>query len=338
MSGKSGKKLGVIILNWNGLQLLKDLIPKVVETTVSPDVDLIVADNGSEDGSVEWLQKNFPEVKVIGFEQNYGFAAGYNRAVELCDYPFIVLLNSDVETTPGWWQPMLEIMEQDSSIGALQPKIKSYKDRESFEYAGAAGGFLDALGYPFCRGRLFDKVEKDVGQYDDGLKDITWASGACLMTRRELYLQSGGLDPLFFAHMEEIDLCCRLLTMGKRVCVYSGSAVFHMGGASLSQGNPKKTYLNFRNNLLLLHKNLPEKKGKVKLFFRRLSDTLAFAMYVMKFDIPNAKAIIKAHRDFVKMRKNYNTFPSQDVLSKQAGAKHYAVIEHYLLRRDRIKL
>ncbi len=332
------KKLGIIILNWNGRKLLSELLPIVAETSISADSDLIVADNGSEDDSVDWVKRNCPEVKILKLDRNYGFAEGYNRAIEQCDYEYVILLNSDVETTPGWWQPLLNAMESDKSIGAIQPKIRSYYNREKFEYAGGAGGYLDKLGYPFCRGRLFDKLEKDAGQYDDGIQDITWASGAALMTRRDLYLKLGGLDPLFFAHMEEIDLCCRILNAGYRVCACSDSMVFHMGGASLNQGNPKKTYLNFRNNLLLLHKNLPKKIGKNRLFLRRLSDTLAFMMYVAKLDLPNAKAIIKAHRDFSKMRKNYNEYPSNDILSLQPGANHYAVIERYLLGRSKISI
>lgn len=332
------KKLGVIILNWNGVSLLKQLLLTVAATTISEETDLIVADNGSTDGSVEWIASNCPDVKIIRLDKNYGFAEGYNRAIAQCEYPYVVLLNSDVETTPGWWRPLLNAMEQNPIIGAIQPKIRSFKDRDKFEYAGAAGGYLDALGYPFCRGRLFDAVESDNGQYDDGVIDVTWASGAAMMTRRNLYLELGGLDPQFFAHMEEIDLCCRIINSGKRVCACSDSYVFHIGGASLNQGNPKKTYLNFRNNLLLLQKNLPKNIGRKKIFLRRLSDTLAFFMFAAKLDFKNANAILKAHRDFRKMRKNYTDFPSSDKLSTQPGANHYVVLERYLLRRNKISL
>lgn len=332
------KKLGVIILNWNGISLLKQLLPTVAATTISDEADLIVADNGSSDGSVEWIYSNCPEVKIIKLDKNYGFAEGYNRAIAQCEYPYVVLLNSDVETTPDWWRPLLKAMEEDSSIGAIQPKIRSYKDRKKFEYAGAAGGYLDALGYPFCRGRLFDAVEEDLGQYDDGITDVTWASGAALMTNRKLYLDLGGLDPEFFAHMEEIDLCCRIINAGERVCACSDSYVFHIGGASLNQGNPKKTYLNFRNNLLLLQKNLPKKIGKRKIFLRRLSDTLAFLMFVAKLDFKNANAILKAHRDYRKMSKQYTDYPTTDKLRTQPGANHYIVIERYLLRKNKISI
>lgn len=329
------KKLAVIILNWNGIKLLQEFIPVASRFTNGAEVDLIVADNGSTDGSVAWLRKNHPEVKVIELGENFGFAEGYNRAINQTRYPFTLLLNSDVEVTEGWWQPLLKFMEDNPDVGAAQPKIRSYHNREMFEYAGAAGGYLDRLGYPYCRGRLFDSIEKDEGQYDGAPADIVWASGAALIVRTDLYLNLGGLDPKFFAHMEEIDLCCRMQIAGYRVCAISDSVVYHVGGASLNQGNPKKTYLNFRNNLLLLHKNLPEGIGKRRLFARRLADTLAFMMFCAKCDIPNAKAVLKAHSDFRKMKKDYTTHPDIDVLSTLPGAKRNIVIDRYLLRKKK---
>lgn len=332
------KKLGVIILNWNGERLLKQFIPTAARYTISEEADLIVADNGSSDNSTYWLRANHPEVKVIEFDRNYGFAEGYNRAIREVDYPYVVLLNSDVEVSEGWWQPMLAFMEANPDVGALQPKIRSFRDKRMFEYAGAAGGYLDRLGYPYCRGRLFDSVEEDNGQYDGEPADICWASGACLMTRRDLYIRLGGLDPKFFAHMEEIDLCCRILNAGFRVCMLPDSAVFHVGGASLAQGNPQKTYLNFRNNLLLLHKNLPRKKGKHKIFIRRLADSLAFMMFAAKMNFANARAILKAHRDFRRMRGEYTDFPENDILSQQPGANKNAILERYIFRKKNISV
>ena len=329
------KKLAVIILNWNGVKLMQQFLPTASRFTQGDDVDLIVADNGSTDNSVEWIRNHCPEVKVIQLDKNYGFAEGYNRAIEATNYPYTLLLNSDVEVTEGWWQPLLKFMESNPEVAAVQPKIKSYKDKEYFEYAGAAGGYLDKLGYPYCRGRLFDSIEKDKGQYDGAPVDVCWASGAALMVRTDVYLKLGGLDPLFFAHMEEIDLCCRMHAAGYRVMSLSDSEVYHVGGASLNQGNPKKTYLNFRNNLLLLHKNLPEKKGKKILFLRRLADTLAFFMFVAKFDFPNAKAVLKAHGDFRKMRKNYTNHPDKDVLRPLPGSSRLIVIDRYLLRKKK---
>lgn len=328
---KATKKiLAVIILNWNGLELLKEFLPTAARFTISDETDLFVADNGSTDGSVDWIKANHPEVKLIIFDRNYGFAEGYNKAIEATHYPFTLLLNSDVEVTDNWWQPLLSFMQNNPDAGAVQPKIKSYRKRDYFEYAGAAGGYLDKLGYPYCRGRLFDRIEKDSGQYDGEPVDVCWASGAALMVRTHLYLSLGGLDPLFFAHMEEIDLCCRMIAKGYRVCAISDSEVFHVGGASLNQGNPLKTYLNFRNNLLLLHKNLPKKKGKRILFFRRMMDTLAFFMFLAKLDFANAKAIIKAHTDFRHMKKKYPAADSVTPTPVWPGSSRLIVFDRYL--------
>ena len=331
------KELAVIILNWNGRSLLERFIPAAVANTSGSEVELIVADNGSDDDSVEWMRSNFPDVRLITFERNYGFAEGYNRAIAAIDHPYVTLLNSDVEVTPGWWQPILAFMKGNPDVGAVQPKIMSLRSRNCFEYAGAAGGYLDALGYPYCRGRLVDVTEEDRGQYDGEPVDVAWASGACLTMPRRLYLDLGGLDPLFFAHMEEIDLCCRVIRAGKRVCAISDSMVFHLGGASLEQGNPKKTYLNFRNNLLLLHKNLPRGEGRRKLFWRRLADSLAFGMYLIKGDIPNAKAVIKAHGDFRRMRRQYTDLPAESFWKRVPGTRKSAIASRYLLGKKRLK-
>ena len=322
--------LSVIILNWNGEKLLREFLPSVVANTQGEEVEVIVADNGSTDGSLRVMREEFPDVRLLSFDRNLGFSGGYNRAIAEVDSEFIVLLNSDVETPSGWWRPLLEFMKGNPDVGACQPKIRSYSNKSMFEYAGAAGGLLDKYGYPYCRGRLFDRLERDEHQYDSGPADIAWASGAALMVRRKAYMEAGGLDELFFAHMEEIDLCCRMHNLGYRVCVVPASMVYHLGGASLAQGNPKKTYLNFRNNLLLLHKNLPEKKGKSVLFRRRLMDTLAFFMYAAKLDMRNAGAVLNAHLDFRKMKKFYTEFPETDVLSTLPGAERCIVRDRYL--------
>ena len=329
------KKLAVIILNWNGQKLLEEFLPIALRHTSGPEVDLFVADNGSTDGSPDWVEREFPNIKLLRLDRNYGFAEGYNRVIAATNYPYTILLNSDVEVTEGWWQPLLQTMERNPEIGACQPKIKSYRERDKFEYAGAAGGYLDRLGYPYCRGRLFDSVETDHGQYDGQITDICWASGAALMVRTKPYLSLGGLDAGFFAHMEEIDLCCRLHYAGYRVVADTRSTVYHVGGASLEQGNPKKTYLNFRNNLLLLHKNLPRKRGRRVLLWRRLADTLAWGMFLLKGDFKNASAIIKAHRDFRKLRREYTSFPKYDILSSLPGASRMAVMDRYLLRKEK---
>ena len=305
MEQKKKVMLGVIILNWNGRKLLEQFLPTAVRFTQGSDVELVVADNGSTDDSVEWIRSRFPNVRVLEFKENLGFAGGYNKAINETDYECVILLNSDVEVTDGWWQPLLAFMKRHPEVGACQPKIRSYHKRDYFEYAGAAGGYLDRLGYPYCRGRILEKVERDEGQYDGDPVEITWASGAALMVRVSAYREAGGLDERFFAHQEEIDLCCRMIALGYKVMALSDSVVYHVGGASLNQGNPKKTYLNFRNNLLLLHKNLPTGKGRRVLFVRRLADTLAWGMYVVTGDWKNAGAVWRAHRDFRSMRKLY---------------------------------
>lgn len=330
------KKAAVIILNWNGLALLKEFLPTAAACTISGRADLIVADNGSTDESVAWVKANHPEVKVLELGENYGFAAGYNRALAMTGYEYSLLLNSDVEVTPGWLDPLLDFMEANLRVGAVMPKIRSWKDKEYFEYAGAAGGYLDRLGYPYCRGRLFDCLEKDEGQYDGVPVEVAWASGAALLVRTRIYELAGGLDERFFAHMEEIDLCLRVRRAGYQVMCVPSSVVYHVGGASLAQGNPKKTYLNFRNNLLLLHKNLPRRKGRRKLFCRRLWDTLAWGMYLLKGDTANAGAILKAHRDFARMRREYTDFPDTDILASLPGAKVNTVVRHFLLRQSKI--
>lgn len=329
------KKTAVIILNWNGLALLQQFLPPLVESLKGTGATPVVADNGSTDGSVAWVRGNCPGVTVMELGENYGFAEGYNRAIAQTDAEYTVLLNSDVLVGDGWLEPLVSFLDDNPDVAAVQPKIRSFREPEKFEYAGAAGGYLDRLGYPYCRGRLFDSIETDTGQYDGPAADVCWASGACLAVRTDVYRAVGGLDPEFFAHMEEIDLCCRMHAAGWRVCAVTDSVVYHVGGASLAQGNPQKTYLNFRNNLLLLHKNLPRRRGRRVLFLRRLADTLAWAMYVAKRDWPNARAIMRAHRDFRRMRRQYTDLPDRDTLSPLPGSSRWAVLDRYLLRRKR---
>lgn len=327
------KPVAVIILNWNGAKLLKEFLPSVCSNT-NPDIaDIIVADNGSTDNSLDILAKEFPMVKTLVLDKNYGFAEGYNRAIKATGYKYTVLLNSDVKTAAGWLEPLFEFCENNPDTAACQPKILSYNEPEKFEYAGAAGGFIDKLGYPFCRGRIFSSVETDNGQYDTEPIDIMWATGAALFVRTDVYLSVGGLDSKFFAHMEEIDLCWRIHSAGYRIKAVTSGTVYHLGGGSLPASNPRKTYLNFRNNLLLLHKNLPQKEGKRLLFIRRLYDTLAFFMFVAKLDFKNAKAIINAHLDFKKMRKEYNTFPQTNLIGTLPGSDCNIIIDYYLKGR-----
>ena len=326
------KPVAVIILNWNGADLLRRYLPSVLANTSADLADVIVADNGSTDDSRRVLEQEFPQVKTLYFDQNYGFAEGYNRAIAQTRYRYTVLLNSDVRTPADWLEPLYQYCEAHPEVGAVMPKLLQDRDddRQVFEYAGAAGGFLDKHGYPYCRGRLFNSIEDDKGQYDGEPADIFWATGACLMVRTALYEQVGGLDKDFFAHMEEIDLCWRILLTGNKIRIVPESRVYHLGGGSLPQGNPRKTYLNFRNNLLLLHKNLPQKEGKRLLIVRRLYDTLAFFMALAKLHGGDAKAILRAHRDFRKMRGNYTAHPSQNLLKTIPECRRNIIIDYYL--------
>lgn len=327
-------KVAVIILNWNGEKLLREFLPSVIETTDTSIADVIVADNGSTDSSVELLRKEFPQVKLLEFSENYGFAEGYNRAIKETNYPYTVLLNSDVATTKGWINVLYDYMESNPNVGACQPKIRAYTNKTHFEYAGAAGGFIDRNGYPYCRGRIFDTVEEDKGQYDE-VMPIFWATGAALMVRSQLYINAGGLDKDFFAHMEEIDLCWRILLTGSEIMAVPQSVVYHLGGGSLPASNPRKTYLNFRNNLLMLHKNLPDATRGKKLFVRRLLDTIAWAKFMVTFDLKNANAILKAHRDFKKMRKAYTNHPDVDLLQTRPDCRCNILLDYYLRGRKK---
>jgi hypothetical protein len=334
MNNQTNPPCAVIILNWNGEKLLRQFLPSVVANT-NPDFGrVIVADNGSTDQSLQVLANEFPGVEVMPFSQNYGFAAGYNHAIRNIQgkYKYVVLLNSDVECPEGWLEPLVQYMEQNPGVGAVQPKLLSYNEKNMFEYAGASGGFLDCNGYPYCRGRIFATCEADRGQYDDPIK-IFWATGAALTVRTDLYLSVGGLDEDFFAHMEEIDLCWRINLTGADIMVVPQSHVYHLGGGSLPASNPRKTYLNFRNNLLLLHKNLPDSTRCKKLFRRRLLDTVAWAKFVLTFDFANAAAVWRAHRHFITMRKKYTSHPSVDLLDVRTDTHRNILVDYYLRGR-----
>ncbi|MBE0637648.1 MAG: glycosyltransferase family 2 protein [Bacteroidales bacterium] len=289
-------KIAIVILNWNGKKFLEMFLPKVVETSRNI-AGVYVADNGSTDDSLAFLENNFPSVKIIRHAMNLGFAAGYNRALNQIDADYYVLLNSDIEVTQHWIEPVIELMESDAQIAACQPKIRSYNNRHLFEYAGAAGGFIDRFGYPFCRGRIFQSIEEDHGQYDE-VSEIFWASGACLFIRATCFNQAGCLDDDFFAHMEEIDLCWRLKHLGYKIMYCGNSTVYHIGGGSLDKSSPRKTYLNIRNNSTLLYKNLPKEQLIPVFLARFFLDMMASVKFLVDGGFRHFIAVSRAHFGF----------------------------------------
>lgn len=293
-------KIAVVILNWNGRELLEKFLPGVL-TYSSSVAEVIVADNASTDDSVVFLQSRFPDVKIVENKVNGGFAKGYNDALKNVNAEYYVLLNSDVEVTQGWIEPVIRLMNSDNTIAACQPKLLSYYHKNQFEYAGAAGGYIDKYGYPFCRGRIFDSFENDNGQYDD-TREVHWATGACLFIRSSAFHKAGGLDEDFFAHMEEIDLCWRLKNTGFKVMYCAQSTVYHVGAGTLAKNSPRKTYLNFRNNLILLCKNHAHQFFWVKLFLRMTLDGIAGLKFLFSGDADHFVAVLKAHWSF------YSTF------------------------------
>lgn len=297
-------KVAVVILNYNGVRWLQKFLPNVIANTTYNNAEIIIADNASTDNSLHYLQNNFPTIRIIKNKNNNGYAGGYNEALQQIDADIYCLLNSDVEVTTNWIENILPIFNDDKVVLA-QPKILSHHNKDEFEYAGAAGGFIDKLGYPFCRGRIFDTVEKDVGQYDSD-SQIFWASGACLFVRATIFHSVGGFDSDFFAHMEEIDLCWRIKNLGYKVMYVHKSVVYHVGGGTLNKSNPKKTYLNFRNNRYMLHKNLSRKQLKSIFFYRNILDMFAFTLAFLKGDIKEAIAIKKAIKAYQKDKKKYN--------------------------------
>ena len=289
-------RVAIVILNWNGKNLLDRFIPSVI--SYSGSASIYVADNASNDDSVNFLKDTFPEIKIIQNKDNFGFAKGYNVALKEVDEDVLCLLNSDVEVTENWLTPILELFDSNPEIAIIQPKILDYKEKDHFEYAGAAGGFIDRYGYPYCRGRIFDTIEKDLGQYDD-ISPIFWASGACLFIRKRVFDKLKGFDERFFAHMEEIDLCWRCQNLGYKVYFNSKSTIYHLGGATLDKSNPKKTYLNFRNSLYILVKNTKNNLLFI-VIFRMLLDGLAGLRFLFQLKPRHALAILHAHLDFYK--------------------------------------
>ncbi len=326
-------KVAVVILNWNGKKFLEKFLPSVISFNPSYS-EIIVADNASTDDSIDFLKRNYPQIKIIQNVTNGGFAKGYNEALSNLEAEYYVLLNSDVEVTAGWIAPVINMMDADRSIAACQPKIKAYDNKKFFEYAGAAGGYLDKYGYPFCRGRILDHTEEDLGQYDDS-REIFWATGACLFVRSECFHLVKGFDDDFFAHMEEIDLCWRLKNRGYKIMYCAESTVYHVGGGTLNKTSPKKTYLNFRNNLQLLVKNHPPRYFIRMLLWRMMLDGIAGIKFLLSAQFLHFIAVLKAHKSFYASIGK--TFRKRKELKKQiitytttAVYLHSIIVDYYL--------
>lgn len=325
------QKIAVVILNWNGAKLLEQFLTSVV--AFSNEAVIYVADNASTDNSIEVIKDKFPSVKIIQNDGNYGFATGYNVALQNVEEEYYALVNSDIEVTENWLTPILSVFDNQPEIGIIQPKILDYKNKDYFEYAGAAGGFIDKYGYPFCRGRIFDTIEKDSHQYDDE-KEIFWASGACFFIRKEVYRKLNGFDDDFFAHQEEIDLCWRAFNLGYKVKYTSKSVVYHVGGATLNDGNPKKTFLNFRNSLLMLTKNLPKNKLFPIIFTRLLLDGLAGIQFILKGKFKHCFAIIKAHFYFYHLIST--NLKKRNVIQKTNYFYTKSIVYNYFIKKEKL--
>ena len=330
-------KIAIVILNWNGREFLERFLPGVVRHSSSPGVKIIVADNGSSDDSVEFIRNKYKKVEIIELDKNYGFAGGYNKAFEKINSEYYILLNSDVEVSENWIEPIIKKMDNDPVVAAAMPKILSYHERSQFEYAGAAGGFIDKWGYPFCRGRILNNIEPDNNQYNDSI-EIFWASGACLFIRSKIFHDAGGFDDDFFAHMEEIDLCWRIKNLGYKIYCYPCSQVYHIGGGTLPNETPSKLFLNFRNSLWLLLKNLPAKKLYPVLLIRRILDGLAAMKFYLTLDWRKGNAVFKAHLSYYKhFRKMKQKRKSADFKNKVLPSSVYkkSILISYFLKKKK---
>ncbi|MDD3637221.1 MAG: glycosyltransferase family 2 protein [Bacteroidales bacterium] len=327
-------EIAVVILNYNGKKFLEQYLPIVLRHSME-DAKVVVADNASTDDSVDYLRSNFPEVRLIQNLHNGGFSTGYNLALRQIKADYYVLLNSDIEVTANWISPVIDLMQSDPNIAACQPKIRAIHQKDHFEYAGAGGGFLDKFGYPFCRGRVFQHLEKDNGQYDDPV-EVFWASGACMFVRADLFHQHGGLDDSFFAHMEEIDFCWRLKNKGFKIMYCPQSVVYHVGGGTLPKISSRKTYLNFRNNLSLLYKNLPQKRLYRVIFIRLILDGVASVKFLLEGGFGDFLAVARAHLHF------YRKLPSlamkrEKIKPHQVGQMYQKniVFQHFIKKKTK---
>lgn len=331
-------KLSIVILNWNGSHHLKRFLPSLIRYSDYEWAEIVVADNHSDDDSCKVIERDFPGVKILRLDRNYGFAEGYNQALKNNDAEYLLLLNSDVEVTANWLQPMISMMDDDPLTGACQPKILQLSEPQKFEYAGASGGFIDHYGYPFCRGRIMNIQEHDLGQYNNPIS-VFWASGAAMLVRGTLWHESGGFDPDFWAHMEEIDLCWRIKNRGYKVMVCPGSAVMHLGGGSLSYGNPRKIFLNFRNNLFLLYKNLPKGKLHKTLVTRMILDGVAAIQFLVTGQVKSFRMVLKAHAEFYrslrKLKKKRTELATRVVCTDHAEIYKGSIIFDFFIAKKR---
>ena len=325
------KKTAVVILNWNGAKLLEQFLPSVI--AFSDAATIYVADNASTDASIEVIQNQFPSVKIIQNTNNFGFAKGYNQALQFVEEEYYALVNSDIEVSENWLAPIIELFENQPETAIIQPKILDFKKKSHFEYAGGAGGFIDKFGYPFCRGRIFDTVEEDKNQYDDEIA-IFWASGACFFIRKEVYRKLNGFDDMFFAHQEEIDLCWRAFNLGYKTKYASKSIVYHVGGATLNDGNPKKTFLNFRNSLLMLTKNLPKNQLFSIIFIRLFLDGLAGIQFILKGKFKHFLALLKAHFSFYILLNQF--YKKRGVVHKKKYYLTNSIVYCYFIKKIKL--
>lgn len=328
------KRVAVVILNYNGKKFLEQFLPNIIENSSSV-ADIIVADNKSTDDSVDFMKNTYPDIRLIINDNNEGFARGYNIALCQVEAEYYILLNTDIEVTPHWIEPIIEIMDRDSTIAAGQPKLLSYYERDKFEYAGAGGGFIDKYGYPFCRGRLFQNIETDYGQFDDE-KEVFWATGACMFIRASLYNKYGGLDDSFFVHMEEIDFCWRLKNLGYKIIYCAKSVVYHIGGGTLPRSSSKKTYFNFRNNLSLLIKNLPEGTVLSTILYRILLDWVAGIKFLCDGSFADLYAVTRAHLSFYRNIPKLRKIRKQNVQNHVSQIYQKNIVFKYFIKKKKL--
>ncbi len=330
-------KTAIVILNWNGKIFLKKFLSTLIENTPTKNASIWVVDNNSKDGSIDFLEKNYPHVKLVILDKNYGFTGGYNKGLEKIDAKYFLLLNSDIEVPKGWLQPLEELMDNNSNIAICGPKLLSYDNKNMFEYAGAAGGYLDRFAYPFCKGRIFETCEEDKGQYDT-ISDCFWISGAALMIRSEIFKQAGGFDDDFFAHQEEIDLCWRVQNLGYRIVCEPKSFVYHVGGGTLPPSNPFKTYLNFRNNLFLIKKNMPKYSRHKVLLARFALDHVAAYRMILQGNLKEYFAVFKAWLHFLfkssNMRKKRNALKPKSTKYLKSFYHKSIVFDYYIKKKS----